>query len=162
MSRHSGILSLSFLDVMTCGMGGMLLLFFILCILKGELELAEGAAQEITEAGRRTAPFVVVVAAEPGKLLWEGDGPGDWKLEGFDQHELGRGIGRNYAVLYIKRTPPQSSAVRIGPLRPGTRLTVQVFERGKRAFAAGPFLAAELGAVGNHLQVWPVVGEKRP
>lgn len=162
MSRHLGVMSLSFLDVMTCGMGGMLLLFFILCIIKGELELADRSVREATELGQLAAPFVVVVAAEPGSLLWENEVVGEWSTEGLDRRELGLGVGRNYAVLYAYRSPPNTAQVRIGPLMPKARLTVQVFERGKRAFAAGPLLPSELGAASSHLQIWPLAGENRP
>ena len=146
---HNSRASVSFLDLLTCSFGGMLLLFFVVVTINQALtlqELAESRRKISTAA--RTPKFVIVVYTSRSEGLFpEVPSKSPWKVKpdpGGFEHEWF--AGRDFAVLTAERNPPNGVGIEFHPRMDSPRFELQVFSRGQR-LAAG---------TSEDKQVWPV------
>lgn len=153
--------SLSFLDVMTNGMGSLLVLFFLMAALQGGdfaahqaqgFDRGKGQGGAEAEAKR---PFVIVVSGQAGAALFAREG--GWAIEGdaaFAQ-EARTSTGANYALLYAEVPPGNECRIGLKGLRPDATGTLTIFQdkalhsrRSIQPVKADP------------LAIWPVPTEK--
>lgn len=161
MTDDNDAATTSFLDIITCGLGSVLLLFFLMVVIKGEMQFDSSSSDETTQSvgssqKAGTAPLVVLVTAADGKRLWAAEGAEPWQLPDapFD-HE--KQSGPNYAVLYARQTPPPGWTLSVGPFAPDARVNVQVIANGKRVYHINNADVKSLNwRRGDFLPVWPV------
>lgn len=132
--RVRPVSTLSFLDLLCCGLGGVMMLFMIVVAVKGRVEFGP-TRRPSTPGVQQQSPFaVVIVAVGPAPLFVPElaasrspfDARGDASTSRADRRSS---WGERYA-LYLAERPP--SALKIGPFAPGAEADVQVFSRGRR------------------------------
>src|SRR5262245_53768553 len=154
MSQDNSVWSVSFLDLITCGLGSVLLLFDILLVLKGDLDF--GNRQEGVRGGQDEAPFVELISAPPHTQLWIDSERSPWEVRGEPPARQRINHGPNFAVLYADRPPPPGTRVLLGPFRPDVRFGLQVFYNGKRGLPREGLTATAIGLLEEgRACVWP-------
>jgi hypothetical protein len=148
-------LSLSALDLMTCGFGGVILVFLIL--LATQDRLAEPQPTESPgRASERVAPFALIVETE-------GDGPlivdpriDPWVIDGSGLAGAQTGLGQRKALLTATSPPTDGVIIRFGPIEPGRGFHVVAIRPGAKRVTLGPDQAASLPRDGSgRITLWP-------
>lgn len=116
---------LSLLDVLTCGLGGILLMYMIAVLTAQRLDLAEPRVDRRTEPDWPYAPFVILATTEHAGDGGEHNLPGSlqFKYEASDWSDVEIMGGRGHAVL-LARSPPPSGIVFL--TSPNSRGAVEV------------------------------------
>lgn len=146
---------LSFLDLMTCGLGGMLLLFFIVLTVHRAVTLAGSGTDRPNPAPvRSAAPFVIVAhAASDEPLFAQEPKESPWELRPAVPEFRYTWYGSSdFAVLYSDAPPPVGTTIALRQLGDTSRFTAQVFSGGRRVFCE--LLTFEEGA--DSCSVWPL------
>jgi len=144
--------SLSFMDVVTCGLGGILLVFFILVatsrsrILFGER--GASAQAEDPEAGT----VLIVVIGEGDKPLWS-EGVDPWLATGAAE-SLVQHANAHSASAYSLVPLAGDARIRLQPPLPGAVFQIQIFVDGIRTAHYTGTGEGQGGADGRIL-VWP-------
>lgn len=155
-------LGLSLVDVITNGLGAMLVLFFVVVLVQGSLEWS-AADKTPTQAVKPAAdPFVLMVQSS-GKLFDPASAENVWRYSGFSADSISAQRGANWDW-------GDSHAIFLGPGAPGPRAEIQV-----RTQAAAAEIRLELHhgerhesctlaapANGDWVTVWPWPGSKTP
>jgi hypothetical protein len=105
--------SLSFLDVLTNGMGSLLVLFFLMAA----LQTADGAASAPETADAE--PFLILTSATPLATLFDRPAAECWHVTGdpaFDTRAR-RDAGPGHALLYADRPPGPTAVIALHELR---------------------------------------------
>lgn len=167
MNKDHSVLSLSFLDVMTSGMGSLLLLFFIMVATQASLDLSSSSetnsgresltGESSIEGKRNAAPFAVVIRCNAGKSLWKADSKMLWMPRG-SEFNWRNSHGDNYAITHGLRTPPQGAELWVGPVAVEPPFTIDVFQNGKRT-ASRRATPGDIDSDGM-FRVWPASGEE--
>lgn len=155
----SGSATLSLLDVMTCGMAGVLLLFLTVIGLRAELNLSDSDARG--DSGVSSAPFLLLILSDDGDLF---DGSRGF-LAGEDAG-LSFEAGRDHAIFFGRETPDELAEVWLANVADEAFVRVQLVEEGVRIGA----LAIELADLPSgltraepegekSLQIWPGLAE---
>lgn len=139
--EQSDSVSMSFVDVITNGMGSMLVLFLLMTVLRQAVDLGAPHSPEGTEgvggqtgavAASRTPekdPFVILVTSSDRRQLFDAGG-GRWELS----DEFGgarRNTGGTFAALYAALPPPAGATVVLRGARAWEVVNVQVWHGGK-------------------------------
>ncbi len=162
MKKSADVFSMSFLDVLTCGLGAVLLLFFILMTLRKEFVVsAARTARGGTVSGAVDASPFLILATTPSETgIWDSEANA-WDILGEPQAELRTESGASYAVVYGEEAPSLETRIVLSALKPDTLLHVQVFTRGKWLYSAEG-TAEKLGATNGKLLLWPDSGRTEP
>lgn len=154
--------SMSFVDVITNGMGSMLVLFLLMTVLRQAVDLGaphspngsegEGGQTGAVAAARAPEkdPFVILVTSSGRRPLFAGQG--QWDLS----DEFGnarRNTGATFAAVYAALPPPAGATVVLRGARSGEVVTVQVWHKG--AMTARTETPRGDGSV----PVWPIPKE---
>lgn len=159
-------LSLSFLDLVTCGFGGVTLLFLILLAVQGQLvEIAPAAAEG--DQKRLVSPWLVVLEAEPDMngSLWLDPSRDPWQVTAERGVTARTGFGPRQAVIVLPKSPGSKFEARLGPFDPEAKFRVRFVSGGQpRTFENQSLSAWNIDGQGN-LPIWPGmlsrVAEKR-
>lgn len=130
MSARSD-LSLSFLDLVTCGFGGVTLLFLILLAVQGAL--VEQAPSAATGARQRlVSPWVIVIEAEPetSGSLWLDPTRDPWLITPPRDFSPSTGYGPRQAIIVLPQSPDGKWTARLGPVSPEARFRVRFIRGG--------------------------------
>ncbi len=134
--RSTPVTMLSFLDLLCCGLGAVMLLFMIVIAIKDRIEF--GPPPETTTPSRQEdSPFVVVLVADQQTPLFEdfiGSELGPFEVigTGLDPRRIGPSWSDRHA-MFIAPTPPEG--LRITRLAQGVDARVQIFHQGQRMVA---------------------------
>lgn len=151
--------SLAFVDVITNGLGGMLVLFFIVVLVQSQLEWAD-QAESASSSSRQSEPFVLIVTAEDGAAPFNvQDVDPLWKFDGLPAGQIAhqRGVqwdwGQAYAVFVSDRPLGLNARVSIRTPTVPVRLKVELYPSGaqKRTYE----IRAEPGS--RWTEVWPAI-----
>jgi hypothetical protein len=138
MSTRAG-LSLSFLDLVTCGFGGVTLVFLILLAVQGRLADPASSASP-GRATQAVSPFILWVEAEappPATGLptsapfWDTPGTDPWSITGRRASSARTGFGPRQAVYIAPETPAEGAKVLLGPLADKARFRIVAVHRGR-------------------------------
>ncbi|MDG1511969.1 MAG: hypothetical protein P8R31_09755 [Mariniblastus sp.] len=147
--------SLSFLDVMTCSLGAVLLLFFIVAVSKQDMQLRETA--DASDRGQDQISLVIIAYSEDDQPLFAGDKL-PWKIECLNCTLAVEGSsGYTHAVLYIRDQLPPDARVLLGPLTGEGEFIVQVIKGTQRVLS----LSQKNLSNDDFVQVWPPVGKEQ-
>jgi len=158
----SNMLTTSFLDVITCGLGSILLLFFLMVAIKGEMEFDDGTQADSSQTERVAAPLIVMVTGQEGRPIWAPGVTQPWQAPQaeFDHKWV---VGQDYAILYAAQPPPRQWTMKVGPFAPNSRVSVQVISDGRRALQV---TNVEMKSIawreGDYLPLWPLPEVKVP
>jgi hypothetical protein len=170
MNKDSSVLSLSFMDVMTSGMGSLLLLFFIMVATQSSLDLSSSPSpsrasrdditgESAVPGEQDLSPFAVLIQTDAGTELWKPDAKVTWESLG-DASNWKRSHGLNYVMVHGLRTPAHDAELRVGPVPDNAEngtVRVDVFRKGKRTTKRA-LLPADI--VNGMFRIWPVHGEE--
>jgi hypothetical protein len=152
----SNMLTTSFLDVITCGLGSILLLFFLMAAIKGEMQFGASTRAELTQTDRAPVPLIVMVTGQDSLPIWAQGVAQPWQAPeaNFDHKWV---VGRDYAILYAAQLPPHGWTLKVGPFAANARISVQVISEGRRALQA---TNVEMRSIawrdGDWLSLWPL------
>lgn len=143
--RDDADTSLSFLDVLTNGMGSLLVLFFLMAALR----TADGVA--FGEGAGRTAnaePFLIMTSAA---TLFDRPTAECWRVTGDPGFEARtrRDAGPGHALLYADRPPGPDAVIALHEVRADAVVKVEVYRGRERV------LIAERKPVAGRLTLWP-------
>jgi hypothetical protein len=152
----SNMLTTSFLDVITCGLGSILLLFFLMVAIKGEMQFDDGTQTEFVQDERTAAPLIILVTGQDSRPIWAAGVAEPWQASpGVFDHQLA--AGPNYAVLYARQPPPRDWTLKLGPLAADARVNVQVIADGRRVIPAETEeRKTATWKEGDFISVWPL------
>jgi hypothetical protein len=144
--RDDADTSLSFLDVLTNGMGSLLVLFFLMAALR----IADGTAT--TPRSGDVEPFLILASTPHPATLFDRRAAEPWHVSdpAFDRRAR-RDAGPTHAILYADRPPGPAAVVALHELRVGVSVKVEVFRGGERILAA-----ERKPGVDGRLVLWPV------
>jgi len=109
MNDQSGS-NLSFLDLMSCGFGGVLLLFFVIVIFKEPANFEDNVENQRDETPN-AAPFLLLIHSEQDALF---DGKGS--LTGLPRSRNWKhSLQKNHIVVYGDMTPVAEVKLVVGP-----------------------------------------------
>jgi hypothetical protein len=159
--------ALSFLDVLTNGLGSLLVLFFLMSALRsGIISETPTPVDETTQQGfhrgddrGKMDPFVVLVSG-PAKSALFVKGNGDrFLVEGEAAVPPGRrfSVGTNYALLIAEAAPAEGCSIQLIGLRPDATGWVRVFHGEKLLLAR----TLQPGRDGK-MPIWPLVAGGKP
>lgn len=161
MSGQRGM-SLSFLDLVTCGFGGVTLLFLILLALQGRLTDAPPNSDEATSEFN-LSPFLLLIEADgpPDGVTWTA--PASlWRDEAHDPWTIPigapraqTGYGPHHAVYAAEGPPKAGQTIRVGPLRGGQKLRLAVVQRGATRVLEQQNPADWSSDAAGRIQIWP-------
>jgi len=112
--------SISFLDLLTCGLGGILLLFFIVVAIRQQSDL-NGQEMERGHADNEQSIVMIHLASRDGEPLFESTG-GTWLLKKNDE-DLARpafvemSLGSSFAVFYSVQPLPSGTKLWLSGIR---------------------------------------------
>lgn len=160
---NSSGFTLTLLDVLTCGMGGMLLLFVIIIAVNDDLtfDKQQAASQAGREDGDRV-PLAVILTGSARDPLWPAGGESPWVVPvKLQEEELVRfSHGKNYAVLFAKNSSETGPEIWVGPLPPGASASVCVaFGNRKIHLQTADQLAALPRRADGKVRIWPLPQE---
>jgi hypothetical protein len=140
---------------MTCGFGGVILVFLIL--LATQDRLAEPQPTESPgRASERVAPFVLCVEAEGDGPLIEDPRVDPWVFDASGLAGARTGLGRRQALLTAPSPPIEGATIRFGPVQSGRGFHVVAVHPGAKRVTLGPDQAARLPRDGFGLiTLWP-------
>ena len=143
--------TISFLDVLTCGLGGMIMLFLVLVALNPNFRSRREAAAAV-----KTSSFAIVVEFSKGGLAngkdaWEfADESDDQWLPNFIES------GPGFAVLIADSVPPESITISLNGLLDPSDFSV-------RQSIGNDVLAMDRENIGTEkVVVWPNPQRTRP
>jgi hypothetical protein len=148
-------LSLSALDLMTCGFGGVILVFLIL--LATQDRLAEPQPTESPgRASERVAPFALIVETEGDGPLIEDPRVEPWVFDAAGLAGAQTGLGQRQALLTAPSPPTEGATIRFGPVEPGRGFRVIAIHPDAKRVTLGPDQAARLPRDGSgRITLWP-------
>ncbi len=152
----SNMLTTSFLDVITCGLGSILLLFFLMVAVKGEMQFDGGTRAVLTQTERAPVPLIVMVTGQCSRPIWAQGVTQPWQAPeaNFDHKWV---VGSDYAILYVAQPPPHGWTLKVGPFAANARISVQVISEGRRALQV---TNVEMKSIawrdGDCLPLWPL------
>lgn len=153
--------SLAFVDVITNGLGGMLVLFFIVLVIQANLEWSGGS--DTTAAVRVSEfPFVVIARPADGAACFDADRD-VWEFSGLPAGLIDPRRGKHldwgvdYAI-FLAPAPlrPTASTLSLRTNRPVT-LDVEVYPAGARQRRYPVQIPAN-----QTTEIWPRLGDVRP
>jgi hypothetical protein len=129
--QNSDALTTSFLDIITCGLGSILLLFFLMVAIKGEMQFDDNSLSEQGQ-NRHDSPLIILVTGENNqKTIWANGVTEPWQAGGAEFSTVLQ-YGQGYAVLYARKMPPRDWRLSVGPFDPNASVTVEVISDGQR------------------------------
>ncbi len=150
---------LSLLDVLTCGLGGILLMYMIAVLTAQRLDLAEPRTDRRAEPDWPYAPFVILATAEQAGDGGERNLPGSlqFEYEAADWSDVEIMGGRGHAVLLARSPPPGGIVFLTSPSSRGA-VEVSVFHQGLSLppFQVWPAPSRADGESGTRTAVWPI------
>jgi hypothetical protein len=126
--------SLSFLDVLTNGLGSLLVLLFLMAALRTADAGASGDEVARTDA----EPFLILASAVPPTVLFDRPTAECWHVTGdlaFDTRAR-RDAGPRHALLYAERPPQPDAVIALHDLRADAVLKVEVYRGRERVHTA--------------------------
>jgi hypothetical protein len=154
----SDMLSTSFLDVITCGLGSILLLFFLMVAIKGNMQFDYNHQSIQAKDNRSKAPLIVMITEKEGRNLWEKGVSYPWQeTSGISNFAYKHISGPDYAILYVQERPPSNWNMKVGPFASDIRVNIQVIADGRQVIHESN---AEINTsrlhTENNLQLWPL------
>jgi hypothetical protein len=160
MSNRPQSGSLAFLDVMTCSLAGVFLLFFSILAIKKHLAFVGGDEQQASSGETSGSPFIIVVSiSAPGPLF---EGSGTWMIPESTMH-LSQTAGEDFAVCYGAGPLSTNGIIQLGPLSKAARFSVQILYEGEtRAFRPDASITDFPRGNGGQgfVQLWPITNPK--
>ncbi|MFO1063096.1 MAG: hypothetical protein U0892_04385 [Pirellulales bacterium] len=131
MAQANDSSSISFLDLLTCGLGGILLLFFIVVALRDEIDL-DGQQTEKGKAVEKDSVVLIHIASPEGETLF--DKSGAWVLVQDSEvtpmpQSITTSFGSSFAVFYAVKPLPRGSKLRLDGIRSDAKFEVVVTDR---------------------------------
>lgn len=158
-SQPSADLGLAFVDVITNGLGAMLVLFFVVVMVQGSLEWSASAESPTRGDLPEADPWVLLV--QTGNPVFDVTAEKDvWRSSGWSEGSLSdrRGQqwdwGESHAVLLTPRPPGAGASLDLQVRAGGGEMQVEL-HHGKRHWTRTVPLPAE----GGWVSVWPWPGE---
>ena len=148
MKNRSG-LSVSFLDLMTCSLGAVLLLFFILAAVKEHFEYHRVTRPETETSDLEESPFVIVAYSKANEMLFSDPERQRWEVRPHDPN-IHMFSGTNYAILLAAKTPSIATRIELVSLNPQAEFRWQVMD-GSRLLP----LVNDKAADDGRMKLWP-------
>jgi hypothetical protein len=154
--------SLAFVDVITNGLGGMLMLFFVVVLIQRQLEWADNADTSDRTISRDSEPFVLIVRSKDGSTPFRADSVQSvWRFEGTPPDMISdrRGVqwdwGADYAVFISNRPLGLNSRASVRTNNPKSVLNVALYPSGAQVRT----YEVE-SAPGTWTEVWPALDSR--
>jgi len=133
--------SLSLLDLLTCGLGGVLLMFMVLLITARQLDLSEPIIQWAA-GDQPESPFLILATTElPAECAADGESPPQACLRfEYDRDSLAcRDVsGTDHAIVYARR-PPTDGKISLHHEHVRAVVDVRVYHHGQRVLETKVF-----------------------
>lgn len=156
MSTHAET-SLSFLDVLTNGMGSLLVLFFLMAALQSaDATLPSSDSRGVGMRTAETEPFVILLTSPTNAVLFPRPNAESWRINGDPAFaaRVRRDVGPTHALLYADRPPDDNEVITLHDLPTAVGVKVEVYVGRERV------LAVEQQAGGDgRLVLWPRGGK---
>ena len=154
-----GVNYLSFMDVMSCGMGSLFFLFFVFVTLKPEIQLE--FFEKNLQKNKYKNPLVIIInSSEIQSTCFSSDTT--WKLPDDYVNKSTTQNSSYYAVLYGLEIPSHGEIL-VGPIETEKKIDIQIFH-GSLEFRHKEIMPKMLGEnyINKYIQVWPVpkIGKK--
>lgn len=158
-SRTNSLSPLSFLDLLCCGLGGIMLLFMILIAVKEQFDFVPPPQLRVPETQEQSLFIIAVTSVGTAPLFDPLSGPnkGPIQIRGESpKRALPDSWSERHAMLLALQPPAPDSQIRIGPFSTQAKqLDLQVIERGQRLHSERIIdLTSELSG-DRFLTVWP-------
>jgi len=146
--------SLAFVDLLTNGLGGVLVLFFIASLFQKDLSWANTSIRDAAESRDRNQPFVIVARVEP---MCFGPNQQVVVVEGLKRRD-GLQKGGKYdwsnahAVLVLDKKPNIGTSIRIGGVTEPASLIVEYYHGDRRRLINSKPIPI---VPGEYVTVWP-------
>jgi hypothetical protein len=162
--NHRFGLTLSSLDLMTCGFGGVTLVFLILLAIQGKItdDAADAAPGEGVAA---SSPFVLTIEVESPEPAWSLSGDGPWpadKPSARDPSAPRLGFGPRQAIYAAPSPPPPGTVIRFGPVARDARFRIRVVKGGQSVVREHQTAAGWAPSRDGILTLWPSELDGRP
>lgn len=161
--RSQNDTSLAFVDIITNGLGGMLVLFFILVMVQTELEWAEKTKAENKTESPRSDPFVLIVQAQDNQTAFDAQSRQSlWQFEGVPAGMIAedRGVhwdwGSSHAVFVADEPLGMNSRASVRTPSVPTTFQVDLYPAGgeKQCYLV------KTRPGGTWTEVWPAVNSR--
>lgn len=153
--------SLAFVDVITNGLGGMLVLFFIVVLVQSQLEWGDPAESSKESGASDMQPFVLIVKSTGDTSVFDpGSGQSVWNFEGVPPGMIAtqRGTqwdwGRSYAIFVANRPLGLNAVASIRTPGNAADLEVDLYPSG----ASKQSYTVRSRPGSTWTEVWPAVG----
>jgi hypothetical protein len=155
--------SLAFVDVITNGLGGMLVLFFIVALVQSRLEWQDQADSSDRSVRRKSEPFVLILRSKNKERLFNANTADSiWSFEGIPDGVISdrRGVewdwGADYAVFVAKQPLGLNSRARIRVDTNVTEVIVEVYPSG----AQKKTYPVRISSGTTWTEVWPALDSR--
>jgi hypothetical protein len=152
--------ALAFVDVITNGLGGMLILFFLVILLQTQLEWKDSRTPTTGHKGRDSSPFVLIVKTKDGAAAFDPKAKDSvWQFQGMPAGEVStrRGVhwdwGTNYGLFVANRPPSLNARASIATPPTPTTFVVELYPAG----APRKVYEVESTVGTTFTEVWPAI-----